>query len=299
VLPNAEARINLENAILAGGADSPWQYRFFIPSIASYVGDLFAPTGLTVVQVHQLSHFILDGLAASFILLLSSQIAGFSRNSHAVLLQLVIYAGLNIGLYDHAYAPWSMFEIALWLAVLLALKRNHSWALTVILPVLALVRETGLLLGLAATLLLAMSAKGWLPSLKKTAPALIGLALAALVQVFIRISLAPRNDDITFAEVLAINTSATGLRQVIFNLILLFGLPLIFAWAKEQKSSLNFDWERKVLVSLTPYLISVIGFSIWYEVRLLGVFLPVLAIGAIKILTDSEKLHRVELRNKV
>jgi len=276
--------MQLENAIFGGVAESPWQYRFFLPSIAHYLGGLFDSTGLTDTQLHQLSHFILDGFAASLILFLSTQLAGFDRQAHAVLLQLVVYAGLNIALYDHAYAPWSMYEIALWLLALMTIKVRRPWALMIILPALALVRETGLLLGLAVTVLLAMQSNSWITALKKTIPALFGLGLAMLVQLAIRFSIGPRAEDITPHEILVINTSPTGLRQLIFNLILLFGLPLLFTWARGSTAGINLDWERKVVISLLPYLLALTVGSIWYEVRLLGVLLPIIAIGATKIL---------------
>jgi hypothetical protein len=289
VLPNSEMRIELENAILNGVAESPWQYRFFVPTIANNLGGLFESTGLTATQVHQLSHFILDGFAASVILVLSTQLAGFTRQAHAVLLQLVIYAGLNIALYDHGYAPWSMVEIALWLLALFVLKVRRPWALVLILPAMALVRETGLLLGLAVTLLIAMESNGWIPALKKMVPALFGMGLAILVQFAIRLSIGPRPEDITPSEVMLINFSATGIRQVVFNLILLFALPLLFTWARPSSARIDLGWERKVVISLSPYLAAVIIGAIWYEVRLLAILLPILAIGSVRILIRADE----------
>lgn len=292
VLPNAEIRIALQERILEGVADSPWQFRFAAPYLGSLWDKEFIVWGLSNVQAHQLSHLILDTLGASSVFLLASLLAGFSRTSTTILLQLLIYAGLNIAFYDHAYAPWSLPEIAFWLLSVFLVNTNRAWGLLFTLPLLALFRETGLLLGLSVVILLAIGRSGRISFLRSTLPAVIGLLLGLGVQLLIRVVTGPRPDDITFLEILAINFSPTGIRQTFFNLVLFIGLPMVILIVARSSIIRTGDWEIRILVSMIPYFMAVIVGSIWFEVRVLVVALPIVSIIALRAWEYKENLRQ-------
>lgn len=288
VLPDAQVRMDFEALIVSGEADSPWKYRFAVPLLAQHLSDFFERTDLSAIQVHLLSHLVINSIAAAGILFFAARIAELSNFRDLLLVQLFIYVGLNIALYDHMYAPWSLVEMLLWLVALFVIRKKQLWFLTLVIPALALVRETGLLLGIVILLLLFFEGSDWKSKLRTALPAAVGLGMGLIVQLLVRGLKVPKvlGLDITPVEILTINSSATGLRQFAFNLVLMIGIPILSLLAVRSRAAF-LEWEYRVLLAMTPYFAVFFSLSIWYEVRGLGVSLPLIAIIAVKALTRS------------
>jgi hypothetical protein len=289
-LPNWQLREALEQAILKGTADSPFAYRVAIPYLADWLSSLTLVLGLAEFQSHQAAYLILNFLSVFLILFLTARLSRVKSFSDLTLMSLLVFVGLNAGLYDHVYAPWSLPEVAIWLFAF-TLIRNHAHLIIIIAPLATLVRETGVLIPLVTSLWVLLTGEnGSTPPRRNV---YLWAALAGLLSLFtdivIRVKAGPRANDIELLEIFQINISQTGIRQFVFNAILMLGLFLVLSLKTSflHKPRGRPD-ELMAILSFAPYLLAVATFAIWYEVRLLMVLVPFLSIYAVRRLARPD-----------
>lgn len=279
-LPSWPARASLQNAILEGSATEPYRFRLLVPSIAQTIEDGLLALAISPAQAHQATYLLLNTV------FISAAMIGLLKHLDqssllAQILSIWLLAGsLHIALYDHAYQPWTLLELPLvvW-GFFFYFRGKFGW-----LPLIALVsslnRDTGFLLplsiiGLAFLSRARLTLRQW--------ALLVGSLVTGLVTMFsLRLALGRSEVDITLTEIVAINTTATGLRQFIFNLTLMLG----FGWWVFLSSSVG-RLHQLTLLSLAPYLVASAIFGIWYEVRLL------LPVAWVVVLVISERLDHI------
>ena len=285
-VPSYVARSQLELAIVAGEAPEPYRFRVLVPGLANLIGEMAGGLGLSEVQVHQGTYLLLNSFALTVTFFGIFRLTANKGFIVGLLAVLLLSTSLAIALYDHAFQPWSLWELMFCVVLItMVASRKDLWGFTVIV-LASLNRETGVLLGISALIFLMVSTKQLWVKGRSWVYTLATIAGVGVVGA-LRLVLGPGPTDITIAEILDVNLSATGFRQFIFNGALLLGVMWLFIVNRNGP-----PWARHVLFSLLPFLPLYLVFGIWYEVRILLVLVwPICVISAAAIVDSREKDH--------
>jgi len=273
--PTIEVRRQLQQSIIDGNAESPYQYRVLVPYLTRGLeiflklfknGDTFG-----------LAYAIYDTLAIFASL---SALFYYLRNWYSVEASLIgaLIAALSmlVGFRDHYYQPWSLLEpAAIALGLNLIYKKKHLW-LAALIAISTLNRETTIFLTAAYFIpwVLPNPLKAFKKEHARDWMVGIGYTLMWLI-VFVGVRLvlgeAPRT--ISVAEILRISIKPDNLLLALKLWALFLGIfwlfiPLGFRHAPR--------FVRVMAWLIPPYLILITFFNIWFEVRLLMLLYPVL-----------------------
>jgi hypothetical protein len=275
--PKYEARLELHNKILRGTAPSPYRYRVLVP----FTGEALTRS-FSVVLPHKeaflLSYLIYDFLAIFILLYLLFIWSSIWFSREQALIGVLFVAGtMPIALQDHFFQPWSLLEVGLFTAALLAIHSKRYWLLAAIVVLASLNRETAVLIPLVFLLASLDQARFLKPGSRiewKPVVQAGGLLLLwAAVFLGIRYFQGSTAHTATIREVLAKNTTERGLFYTFVNGGLFLGGFWVFA-------VLGFRYAPRLIRRITwivpLYLVTVLVWGVWYEVRLLMPLYPVL-----------------------
>jgi hypothetical protein len=275
--PYFESRLELHNQIIAGTAPSPYRYRILVPLI----GEVFTKA-LSVVLSNKaaflLSYAIYDLLAIfSMLAILFFWVRNWFSREQALVGVLFVAGTMPIALQDHFFQPWSLIEVGLFSAALLAIHRKRNWLLASLGALASLNRETAIFMPLAF-LLTNLDMTSLMRARIKIAGKPILLAggfflIWAVVFFGLRYFQGTASHIHTIEELVARNTTRGSLFKTSVNGSLFLGGFWVFA-------VLGFRYApcaiRRVALIVPLYLMTVILWGVWYEVRLLMPLYPIL-----------------------
>jgi hypothetical protein len=274
--PNYELRLELHNQIIAGTAPSPYRYRILVPLIAEFFTHVLSVV-LPIKVAFLLSYAIYDLLAVFLSLtILFFWLRTWFNREQALIGVLFVAGTMPIALQDHWFQPWSLLEPGLFSAALLAIHR-HRYQLLLLLVVLAsLNRETAVFIAFA--FLMTIDVKNLLNIRSKNERKKM-LLVSTLFLVYGAIFMglryfygsAPHVE--TIKGLLAKNTTKSSLFYTFVNGSLFLGGLWVFAF-------LGFKYApgfiKRVSLVIPFYLIAVMVWGVWKEVRLLMPLYPIL-----------------------
>lgn len=274
-LVNYKTRLELHNQILEGTAPSPYRYRILVP----FVVEVFTKALSTVLPIRAsflLSYGIYDLLAVFFLLAMLFIWLRTWFNEEALIGVLFVAATIPIALQDHNFQPWSLLEAGLFSAALLAIDKKRFWLLVFIVTLATLNRETAVFIPLAYLVtidrksdLKTSSKKDWEPILLFSGLFLIWLAIFWGLRYMRGNALQIE----TFRELLARNTIKGSLFYAVVNGSLFLGGLWVFAILGYKNAPL---FIKRIALIIPLYLLTIMVWGVWYEVRLLMPLYPIL-----------------------
>jgi hypothetical protein len=274
--PNYGLRFELHSQIIQGTALSPYRYRILVPFLANGLTAIFSVV-LSEKAAFLLSYAVYDLLAVFFLLatLFLWLRSWFSREQ--ALIGVLFTAGtIPIALQDHYFQPWSLLEVGLFSAALLAIYRKHYWLLASLVILASLNRETAAFIPLVF-LLASLDIKSlFKPSSKMDWMLLLRFICLFLIWAVIFLGLHFLRGSVahieSIKELLARNMAIGSLFYAFVNSGLFLGGFWVF-------TVLGFKYApsfiRRVALIVPLYLLLVIVYGVWYEVRLLTPLYPV------------------------
>lgn len=274
--PVIEARRQLQMQILAGEAEMPYQARLLAPVLSN-----FFEQGLKVFtggDTFMLGYACYDALA---IFLSLATLFFYLRhwfNDPACLLGVLISAvSMLVGFRDHYFQPWSLLEPAILGAGLWLVWRKKFWLLAILVFVGTFNRETTLLLVGAYFLSWLPLPRFWQafrPEYRKMWVWGIGL-LGLWALVFGGLAWVYRDlpRTISVDGILAENLKPANLMLTLRQWVLFLGVFWIFIGLGYRKSP---SFVRRMSGLLLLYLVFLLPYALWFEVRLLMTVYPVL-----------------------
>lgn len=273
--PFIDTRLELHTQIIAGDAPAPYRYRVLVPFLTEAARQILTPllssrgAFILVYTAYDFATFF------SLLFLLYLYLKIWFTAEQALIASLLAAGTMPIALQDHAFQPWSLLEAALMSLGLLLIYRRRYQLLALVIALAALNRETGLFIVLA--FLFARVEIGDL--LKRRAPIsgkpiilfLSYLTLWAGIFLGLRLVRGDAPQVITVPELIARNTTAFGIFSTILNVSLFLGPFWIMTLLGFRYAPL---FARRVALVIPLYLVTVIIWGVWYEVRLLMPLYP-------------------------
>ena len=267
--PNFESRLELHSQIIAGTAPSPYRYRVLVPFIAEgFTKALSAVFPLKISFL--LAYAIYDLLAVCFLLVtLFFWLRTWFDGDQSLIGVLFVAGTMPIALQDHYFQPWSLLEAGLFTAALLAIHRQRYWLLVSLVILASLNRETAIFIPMTfllaidtRTILHTRSAREWKPVL------LFGALLLIWTAVFFGLRYILGSVSLLGAVggLLAHNTTRGSLFYTFVNAGLLLGGFWVFTLMGLKYAP---TYIKRIVLVIPFYLITVMIWGVWYEVRLL------------------------------
>lgn len=288
-IPHYKIRFEFHSQIIAGTALSPYRYRILVP-----FAEEFSTKALSSVLSSQaaflVSYLIYDLLAIFFLLVtLFSFLRTWFTREQALIGVLFVAGTMPIAFQDHYFQPWSLLEPGLFSASLLAIHRQRYWLLASLVLLAAINRETAVFIPLAflltidvRSLLNAKSVTEWKPFLL-----FCGLFLIwAAVFFGLRYFLGSASHSDTIEGLLAQNTKSISLFFMIVNGTLFLGGLWVFAFLGFRFAP---SFIKRVALIIPLYLITIMVWGVWKEVRLLMPLYPVLVALGLSFLYPQER----------
>lgn len=287
--PNYESRLELHNQIIVGIAPSPYRYRILVP-----IAGEFLTKALSVVfpikAAFLLSYAVYDLLAIFFLLVILFFWLRTWFNREQALIGVLFVAGtMPIALQDHYFQPWSLLEAGLFSAALLAIHRKRYWLLALFVALASLNRETAVFIPLAflvtidmKSLLNARSRNEWKPILIFSGLFLIWAAIFLGLRYF----RGSASHIETIEGLLAQNTTRGSLFYTFVNGSLFLGGLWAFAFLGFRYAP-SFIKRGALIIPL--YLVTVMVWGVWKEVRLLMPLYPILVPLGLSFLYPQER----------
>ncbi len=271
------ARIETQQQIMAGTASSPDQYRVLVPVIAQVFINAFSAV-VSEKAAFYITYAIFDLLAIFFILaILFAWLKTWFTWEQSLIGVLFVAATMPIALQDHAFQPWSLLEVGLFTASLMAIRQNRYWTLAAMVSIASLNRETAvfipvafLLADLGSTNLFTKGVKiNWKPFVIFCGLFLIWAATFIGLRYFL--GQAPHAESL--ADLIALNTTKDSLINAVMNGSLFLGVIWVFAVFGYKHAP---TFIKRVALVVPLYLLTVLVWGVWFEVRLLMPLYPIL-----------------------
>ena len=288
-LPGYQLRLNLHRQIMAGTAPSPYNYRILVPFAVEFL--ISAISIILPAKLAFLLSYAIYDLLSIFILLttlFSWLRIWFSRE--LTLIGILFVAGtMPIALQNHYYQPWSVLEAVFFTASLVAIHRKRYWLLALLVGLATLNRETAICIPVVFLLtnldlmeiLKAKKILNWKPIL-----IFCGLFLTwAIIFLGLRYFRASESSVLTIKELLLLNTSTENLLATFVNGSLFLGGFWVFT-VLGLRSAPTFIKQISLVVPF--YVIAIIVWGIWYEVRLLMPMYPIFLSLGLSFLDNQE-----------
>ncbi len=287
--PYRYERIELHRRILERTAESPYRYRVLVP----YTADLsvralaaFLPYRIAFMITYAI--FDLASIFSFLLILYYFCRLWFSREASMIGV-LFVGATVSIALRDHYFQPWSILEAVIFSLALIVIYRNRRGLLYPLIVLASLNRETALFIPLA--FVAANSTPGAVTGKDGGLNGKDLIFAAGLLSVWLALFLAVRSSTgntthiYSLGELWAKNTSARSILKAVVNNAAFLGAFWIFAFNGFRKAPL---FVRRVGLLLPVYLILILVFGVWYEVRLWMPFYPVFIAAALSFLFGEE-----------
>jgi hypothetical protein len=275
--PKHEARLELHGEIVGGTAPSPYRYRVLVPLAGEGMTRALSFV-LSAKHAFLLSYLIYD-LLAIFLLLwtLFLWLRNWFSAEQALTGALFVAGTIPIALQDHYFQPWSILEVGLFTASLLAIRGKRHILLAVLVALATLNRETAVFIPVVYLLMTVDSVDSprtgggfdWKPVLRAGAL----LIVWAVLYFGIRLVQGSAPHTTTVADLFARNITAGGLSFAAVNVILFLGGFWIFAVLGFRHAPRII---RRIAWLIPLYLITILVWGVWKEVRLLMPLYPIL-----------------------
>lgn len=274
-LPGLLPRLALHTDIIAGNADTPYQYRVLVPFT---IEPAFRALSAYLPQTSAFlwSYLIYDFVAIAFVLAgLFMFLKLWFTPEQSLMGTLFAGASMAFALRDHYFQPWSILEAGLFTLALLLMFRRRYWLLALVVLIASFNRETAVFLPL--TFLITArhrSASGPIPGRSRALLLAAGYFAIWLV-VFAGLHLVRGNAELvdTLSEIWAVNINPAFAVKTATHLVLFLGAFWIFAILGLKRAP---DFLRRGALVVPIYLAFIAVFGIWLEVRLLMPLYPLL-----------------------
>lgn len=270
--PNLISRLELHSQIIQGNAPSPYRYRILVPFLCEAIKNILS----ILIDTHRafLLAYVAFDLFAVFSALLSLffWLRVWFSFEQALVGVLFTSSIIPVALRDHYFQPWSILEPAFLTIALLSIVKKHYLLLAFIVLISSLNRETALFIPLAFLL---SNLQGFNEPRGRRHLLLFGSFLSLWLAIFLGLRLylgdAPHIE--TIEGLISKNTSPRGLCLALIHWGLFLGGFWIFAILGLRDA----PHLLKRLSWLIPlYLVPILLWGIWYEVRLLMPLYPIL-----------------------
>ncbi len=275
-LPLIEARRQIHLQILGGTAEMPYQSRLLAPYLASLLEKLFKM--ILGGDTFWLGYACYDGIAIFLSLVALFAVLRLWFNQPASLLGTLIAAlSMLVGFRDHYFQPWSLLEPAIFGAGLWLIAKKKFLPLIVLIAVGTLNRETTLLLVIASFLAWIPLPKFWKAFqtcfVKEWRNSLILLLIWSALFGSLTWAYHDLPRTISLSQILTKNLDPASLALTTRQLFLFLGLFWIFVVLGFKHSP---SFLKRMTLLLPIYLLLLIPYAMWFEVRLLMTIYPIL-----------------------
>jgi len=272
-------RLRLHKEIIDREAPSPYNYRVLVPWITELSATIACSIGKAdYLYAWEIAYAIYDFISLALLL---TTLFVFLRIWYSVSLSMVgvffCAALLPMSLRDHYFQPWSLIEAWFFcLAFLLSYKRNFS--LLVMLTILAAFnRVTAIFIPLIYFLgsfrLNWIRERHYKKIMKITLNFIFMLLSAIVVILFVRYFQGHQEHVITISQLWRRNTNFFAMMLSTKHWVLFLGAGWIIAYRGWRESGVFLRYQT-LLIPI--YLIPVLIFGVWREVRLLLPLYPIL-----------------------
>lgn len=289
VIYNVDVVMDEHNAIVSGSALSPYRYRILVPYILDPMIDL---AGRMMPESIVSSSTVLSGAELSFIGVYGTfyflGILGFLTPLFFYLRRwfglkesligfLFSTTVMTMALRDHAYAPYSILEPALFTIALILITKNKELSLIPLTFIATLTKETSFIIP-AAYFMTKIDFKSLMGGKIRSQlnPILWSFILSMtwlLTFIGLRFFLGSAEHIFTVGEIWTVNTRGLNPVRIIANISLMFGAFWIFSFLGFKNSP---EFIRKTAAVVPIYLIPWSIWSVLYEVRLLMFLYPII-----------------------
>ncbi len=270
------SRLDLHNQIIAGTAPSPYRYRILIP----FVAEILTRALSLVLSAKSafLAAYVMCDLASIFatLMMLFLWLKLWFSQDQALIGVLFIAGVMPITFQNHYFQPWSLLEPAFFSAALIAIRGKHYWILGLIMALASLNRETAVFIPLIFGFTL--DVKGILKVRNRSSRNIVlvgGGLLLTWTMIFLGLRYfrgdAPHVG--TIADILACNLMPDRLLRTFVNVSLFLGGFWFFSLFGFKHAP---RFLKRVALVIPFYLITIMVWGYWYEVRMLMSLYPVL-----------------------
>jgi len=275
LMPLTQRHLNVHLSVISGTAMSPNRYRILVPYVNEILmgalSGILSPRRaflLTYGAYHFSSIFLI-------LVLLYFYLKQWFSRERALIGVLVIGATMPIAVT--VFQPWSYLEAAFFIIALLFIYRNQYRALFPVIVLAALNRETGIFIPLA--FILVNLGEIWVFRGQARSLRLVGLSAAYLgtgvaILLLLRCILGWAPQLLTLQETFAMNTTVLALTTAAVNVTLFLGAFWVFAFLGFGRAP---SFCRRTALVIPFYLLAVLAWGVWTEVRLLMILYPLVA----------------------
>ena len=288
--PNYAARQAMHSQIIAGTAPSPYRYRVLVP-VACEAAVRALARYMPARTAFLLTYAAYDLLAIFALLaLLFWWLRTWFAREPALIGVLFVAGTLPVALQSHYFQPWSLLEAGLFTGALLAIYRGRFALLAGLVALAALNRETAVFIPLVYLLTLQQPDFRWADGKVRWRPWLrVGGLFLIWAGIFIALHVvlgsAPHVESLN--EILARNTSGAGLINAGLHIPLFLGGLWVYAILGFRLAP---RYVKRAALICAPYLLTIIVWGSWREVRLLIPLYPVLiALGLFFLFPKDEE----------
>lgn len=275
ILSEFSRSVELHSQILNNEAYSPYQYRILVPNLLNlFIVPISSMVSYNLAfKVISIIYFF--SCITIYLSILYSFLSKFFDNFQSLFGIMIIGITIPLALRDHYYQPWTILEALFILISMILIEKDKFVSLILILILATLNRETAVLIPLLYFFIKVFSFSITNKEFNieyKNLSKFLGLIFVWLVIFFgLRMLLPSNTDNITLASVWEFNTSKYGLFKAFINISMFLGFLWIYLISGFKQSP---DFIKKSSLIIPIYLLAVLLFGMWYEVRLLIILYP-------------------------
>jgi hypothetical protein len=284
-LPNRDARLELHSQIIHRQAPAPYNYRVLVPWVTEAFA-IIASSGdkITYIRAWQLAYAVYDFVSiALFLTTLFILLRIWYSTSLSAAGVFFCAALLPFSLRDHYFQPWSLIETWFFSLAFLFSYRKRFSALLLVTMVASLNRVTSIFI--PTIYFMGTFRFSWIRERRYHEfvgvglKSLVLLASAVVVTVFARILQGHHDHIHTIQHLWERNTTPWALMLSTIHWSLFLGAGWLICLRGWRHSD---TFLRNQLMIVPLYLVPVVIFGVWYEVRLLMPLYPILIASMLK-----------------
>ena len=274
----AEGAYQAQRILVQHTAEAPDRYRVLVPNIVELLSSLIAVGGQPLLRF-LIAYFVYYQFSIAFsLLLLLAYLRQWYSYSQALVGVLVAAVSMLVAFGDGYFQPWSLFEIGLFTAGLLAIYRSERLWLAAIVALATLNRETGVFLVLAYGVI---HLRRGAPFMARTDLIWAGLYSAIWAGLFfaLRLWIGPA-PQLSLFQIQQMNIEPGALLITGVNGVLFFGVFWVCVWRGHRTAD---PFIRATWRIVPIYLLAVLVFGVWVEVRLITPLYPILISTGLRV----------------
>lgn len=264
--PNVEFGLNFHKEIINGDALSPYRFRILVPFLIDPFFKLFS-----LIFTPEKSFLISYGLYDLFgfyllLFVLFKYLKLWFTDEQSLIGCLFVSCTMFMGLKHFGFQSWTLLEATFYSFALLFMYKEKYISLGIVILLASLTRETAVFLPL---IYFFVNIKNFNKThLMRT---IVYFTIWGIVYFGLRMILGTTEHIISFAELWKVNSS--NIKLILLNNILFFGAFWLFAIFDIKDSP---EFIKKITLIIPFYLITILIWGIWYEVRLWMPMYPIL-----------------------